>query len=145
MRPLTRDYWPEGVRNPYLRMTLGLLLGPVLTIGLIGGALWLADRMIKGESALSWPELSPLIYALLIYAYIVMSTIGLAAILLLWTLRARSWWVFAMTGAATGLVAALAYGLLTRQSTAIAPLMIVSLIGVLMFLCYRALAGVRVQ
>lgn len=105
LKRLSRDYWPSEVSSPLRRLALGLLGGPAIVAPILLMIGFLADFSNSGNLQASVGNTLRFVPVLAGFSMLIMLTIGLIALLILWSLRARSRRAFALAGALIGLVA----------------------------------------
>ncbi|MEL6979815.1 MAG: hypothetical protein AAGM38_14185 [Pseudomonadota bacterium] len=142
LRPLSREYWPEPERRPYLRLALGLLAStsPVFLITLT--AAFLLYRLEEGTFFAAW-AMTQATAADLAPAFLLLTFGGAApAFALLWSLRLTRRTAFAAAGAIIGVGATIALEQVERGVTPAAALYLTGA-GAATMLCLRWIAGVR--
>ena len=133
---------PPKSRNPWLRAATGLILGPLAPLAVVSAVLWTAYAAVKGLDALEWTLGWGLLKAALVAIYAVMFTIGAVLLISLWSAGVSSWFAYAATGAAVGVVSTLAYGAWgLKEPVGAAPLIVMTIFGAMTFLSVRAIAG----
>ncbi|MCI4663555.1 MAG: hypothetical protein MRY74_02430 [Neomegalonema sp.] len=142
LRPLDRDYWPEDARQPLFRLGVAIVVTPLLLSA--GFTLLLMMVAWFGPYSRPLPFGGPvdmfIELALELYAFAIFS-VG-PAFAALWSLRLRSRSSFLVAGLVGGVLGAgataLRFGGLTMTHALIA-----LLLGVILLLTLRSLAGVR--
>ena len=136
-----RDWWPEGVAFPALRLAAGLVLGALTAAALATGtAVAVTALMGAGDLArVALQVLFPTAAGCMVFA----ATFGFAAMLGLWSARRRDVKAFAALGAACGVVFAFATAMLFGQAPSPTQPIVMGAAGALVLLVARWVAGVR--
>ena len=140
-----RDWWPETVARPHLRLALGVVLAPAALTAAVTAAAFITFglNMPDRESVLFATWQTALVAGLALPVFGL--TLGLIAVAGLWAARKRGAAAFGLAGAAAGA----AFGVLTGPGfggpTDPAALVALTVIGAAQLLLVRAIAGIRLR
>lgn len=141
-RPLSRDYWPSRMRQPFARLAFAAAVTPVAAALAIMLSVWLVSEFAPHPPA--WPFQTPFAFffelALELYFFGIVSVAPI--FILLWSLRLRTQTAFIFGGMLGGAVGALASSL-RFGSLSVAEFLIAIALGIVLALVFRGLAGVR--
>ncbi len=145
MTLFTRSLWPERVRRPYLRLAAAVAAAPLLLAGLLTGIAYLIAGMSVATGQAVAQRTSDAASAFFTFLPGFTLTFGLVGIALLWSRALRGKLAWALGGAATGLVASLVIGLVGSEGASPVQAAVAAVLGALIFLLIRWLAGVRLS
>jgi hypothetical protein len=129
MTLFTRTLWPERVARPYLRLTGALIAAPLV----LAAALTLLAFLIAGST-----EFTREVPAFTL-------TFGLAGVALLWALGRRGVLAWLVAGAGAGLLVAVGHGLFSPDGIVPMQTAVAVVLGLVLFLLIRWIAGVRLD
>jgi hypothetical protein len=140
---LSRDYWPAETKAPLLRTGLAFLVAPAITVAILLLLMVGAEVAFSSDTDMARSRALGVAPYLMVGTCIIVWTGGLAAFLILWSLRKRGRRHYLLAGLVVGLLAALALPLLSAQSVGVAPVIVMTVHVGAVFLILRRLAGVR--
>jgi len=143
MMPFTRSLWPETVRQPYLRLAGALVAAPlVLAAGLTLIAFVVAGLTEPTRAAtLTVTNQAAVAFFVALPAFTL--TVGLAGVALLWLLGRRGVLAWLTTGAGAGMLVAVGHGLFTGNGMDAVQIAVAVVLGPVLFLLIRWIAGIR--
>lgn len=141
----TRSLWPERVRHPYLRLAAAVVAAPLLLAGMLTGIAFLIAGSSVATREATLVRTTDAAWAFFTFLPGFTLTFGLAGIGVLWwrALRGRLAWT--LGGAGAGLVAPIAIGLAGGVEISPVQLAVAAVLGALIFLLIRGLAGIRLS
>lgn len=143
MSLFTPSLWPATVRRPYLRLALGMVVGPVF----IAAFLTLAAFLIAGMSSPTREETMAATWeAAIVFVSVVVVftlTFGAIGVMILWSLAQRGPFVWALIGAVLGALAGVSFTFMAFGRVEFPVLVAFVLCGWAMFLLIRWVAGIR--
>ena len=145
MTLFTRSLWPERVARPYLRLTGALIAAPLV----LAAALTLLAFLIAGsteftrEDTLAVTNEAAVVFFVALPAFTL--TFGLAGVALLWALGRRGVLAWLVAGAGAGLLVAVGHGLFSPDGIVPMQTAVAVVLGLVLFLLIRWIAGVRLD
>lgn len=142
MTLFTRSLWPDSVQSPYTRLMVALFVAPFLIAALLAGGAFMIAGMTENsrEDVIAVTTDSALAIMALVVVFTL--TFGLAGIAILWATAQRGLLIWALAGAIMGALAGtlFAFGFMGGPNGAI--LGIASVIGWILFVLIRRIAGI---
>ncbi|MHA1528418.1 MAG: hypothetical protein ACTSVG_05325 [Alphaproteobacteria bacterium] len=143
MTLFTRSLWPERAGRPYLRLAMAMIAAPVV----LASALTLLAFVVAGatEPTRTNTIVVTLEAAVAFFFYLPAFTLtfGLAGVALLWSLARRGVLDWLSVGAGTGALAAAVLGLLAGDRIVPVQVAVAVVLGLVLFVLIRWIAGVR--
>ena len=142
MAILSRSYWPERTRRPYLRLAAALVLAPLVVAAALTALTFLAAGSSEPtrEAAMAVTRGAATVFFVALPAFSL--TAGLAGVLTLWALGRRGAGAWALAGSAAGASVAAVQQMVAGDVRAIEAAIAIAL-GALILLLTRWIAGVR--
>ena len=143
MNRFAERLWPASERKPMRRLVLALIGAPLMVSLMLGVIAFLVASMTEArrDDVLGTAIDSALALTQVIYIFTL--TFGIIGIGALWALGQRGSLVWALMGALLGGIAGFFFGLILHDAPAKVVLFAFALIGWLIFLLLRWMAGVR--
>ncbi len=138
-----RDWWPEGTRQPYMRLAAGLILSPAVIAILATAVAYIVAGSALPDAASVHTFAQQAAAASLLAFLAFMATFGLATVALLWAGRRRTATTFAAAGGAAGILFAGLTALAFSAPLSLAQPLILGGMGALSLLVVRWIAGIR--
>jgi len=143
MTLFTRSLWPETVGRPYLRLAMAMVMAPVA----LATVLTLLAFLIAGMTVLTREDtiVATLEAAVAFFFYLpaFSLTFGLVGVALLWSLGRREVLDWMMAGAGAGALAASVLGLLAGGRIVPVQVAVAVVLGLVLLVLIRRIAGVR--
>ena len=141
-RRLDRSYWPEAVRQPYTRALLAFGAAPILVVGLFLGLAWSIESVTGGAAQASARalEIAPFV---IFFTYGMTLTGATLAFAALWSLRRCGALDYMLAGLAMGAVSGAAPILVSGAPVRALFLVVFAVMGAILMLFVRAIAGIR--
>jgi hypothetical protein len=145
MTLFTRSLWPERVHRPFLRLAGALIAAPLM----LAAVLTLLAFLIAGSTeftragTLAVTNEAAVVFFVALPAFTL--TFGLAGVALLWALGRRGVLAWLAAGAGAGVLVAVGHGLLAADGIAPIQMTVAVVLGLVLFLLIRWIAGVRLD
>jgi hypothetical protein len=138
---LTASYWSSEGRRGFVGLIAGLILAPVIVALGISGMVFIIHSQTEAEMATAIANTMAAAQGLVMNLALFTATLGLAAVLLAWSLRARAALLWCLIGALAGLI----WGLLRAPSADVGVVYMgaVAGMGMAILLIVRGVAGIR--
>jgi hypothetical protein len=145
MMLFTRSLWPETVRRPYLRLAGALLAAPLMLAAVLTSVAFIAAGSSEPTRAgtLAVTNDAAVVFFVALPAFTL--TIGLAGVAVLWFLGRRGMLAWLATGAGAGTLVAAGHGLLVGEGIEVVQMVVAVILGLVLFVLIRWIAGVRVS
>ena len=145
MMLFTRSLWPETVRRPYLRLAGALLAAPLMLAAVLTSVAFIAAGSSEPTRAgtLAVTNDAAVVFFVALPAFTL--TIGLAGVAVLWFLGRRGMLAWLATGAGAGTLVAAGNGLLVGEGIEVVQMVVAVILGLVLFVLIRWIAGVRVS
>ena len=139
---LSRELWPESVQRPYARLFAGLAVAPLIVVLVLAALLYVLNTVGDESAGGAMQKTLGAAQGLMVGVYGFTFTFGLAAVLGLWALRARSITMWCLSGGVAGLAASLLNRAFSNQGGVVEVASLVAA-GMAILLITRGVAGVR--
>ena len=143
MTLFTRSLWPERVGRPYLRLATAMVMAPVALATMLTLLAFLvagATEMTRADTIVVTLEAA---VAFFVYLPAFNLSFGLAGVALLWSRGQREVLVWLATGAGAGALAAAGLGLFAGGRIVPVQVAVAVVLGLVLFVLIRWIAGVR--
>jgi len=145
MTLFSRSLWPERTHSPWLRLTGALIAAPLV----LASVLTLLAFLIAGsteptrQATLAVTNEAAVVFFVALPAFSL--SFGLAGVAVLWALGKRGMLAWLTAGAGTGLLVAAGHGLFAAGGFVPVQVAIAVVLGLVLFLLIRWIAGVRLD
>jgi hypothetical protein len=143
MTLFTRSLWSETIARPYLRLAGALIAAPLVLAAMLTLLAFLLAGSTEATRAgtLAVTNEAAVVFFVALPAFSL--TFGLAGVALLWVLARRGVLAWLLTGAGAGALVAAGQGVLSGAGVVPAQMAVAVVLGLVLFILIRWIAGVR--
>ena len=143
MTLFTRSLWPERAGRPYARLAMAMVMAPVALATALTLLAFLLAGATEATRANTIAVTLEAAVAFFVYLPAFSLSFGLAGVALLWSLGRRGVFDWLLAGAGAGAFAAAALGLLAGDRIVPVQVAVAVVLGLVLFILIRWIAGVR--
>jgi hypothetical protein len=143
MTLFTRSLWPERVRRPYLRLAGALIAAPLVLVAVLTLLAFVVAGSTETTRAGTLAVTNEAAVGFFVYLSAFTLTVGLAGVALLWRFGRRGALAWLSAGAGGGALAAAGLGLSSGAGFVPVQMAVAAVLGLVLFVLIRWIAGVR--